>query len=245
MGDPGGGIKSIAPLTNVGLMASLVERVMGRAEGLPGLGTFHGFSGYGKSIAATYAMNRYRCVLVQIKSCWTRKYLCNRIATELELKPAKTIPEMVEQIGEELAASGRVLILDEADHLCTRPLIELVRDIYESAGAGIVLIGEEHLPAKLQAWERVHNRVLDWVAAQPATLSDAQMLARLYCPSVTVADDLLSMLHEASHGNCRRVCVNLNRLAEHAAAEALDAIIISDLPTDWAWFTGTPPKRRV
>lgn len=243
MGETSGSIKSIAPLTNVGLMAGLVERVMGRADGLPGLATFHGFSGYGKSFAATYAANRFGAVLIQVKSVWTRKYLCAQIARELELKPAKSIPELVDQIGEELAASGRLLIIDEADHLCSRAMIETIRDIYETAQAGVILIGEEHLPAKLQAWERVHGRVLDWVAAQPATLSDVRDLARLYCPGLDVGDDLLKALHEASLGSTRRVCVNLNRVAERAASEGLDAIT-RDQWGDERWFTGTPPKRR-
>ena len=36
--------------------------------------------------------------------------------------------------------------------------------------AAIVLIGEELLPQKLQAWERFHGRILDWVAAEPGSI---------------------------------------------------------------------------
>lgn len=243
MGETTGSIKSIAPLTNVGLMASLVERVMQRADGLPGLATFHGFSGYGKSFAATYAANSFDAALVQVKSVWTRKYFCTQICRELELRPAKTIPEMVDQIGEELAKSGRLLILDEADHVVARGMIELVRDLYETGQTGIVLIGEEHLPAKLQGSERVHGRVLSWVAAQPVSLSDTRDLTRLYCPGVAVAEDLVKALHEASRGSVRRVCVNLNRVAERASVDGAETISLAEWG-DEPWYDGEPPKRR-
>jgi hypothetical protein len=46
---------NVAPLRNVGLLSELVERVLNRTAGLPGMACFHGFSGYGKSFAAMYA----------------------------------------------------------------------------------------------------------------------------------------------------------------------------------------------
>ena len=54
-------VNSIAPLKNVTLMNALVERVMNRSPGLPGMATFHGFSGYGKTSAATYVAAKHRC----------------------------------------------------------------------------------------------------------------------------------------------------------------------------------------
>jgi len=59
---------SVAPLRNVAALMELLERVMNRTPGLPGMATFHGFSGYGKSFAAMYAANKYRAYLVQEKA---------------------------------------------------------------------------------------------------------------------------------------------------------------------------------
>jgi len=236
-------VKSIAPLTNVGLLTALAERVLGRADGLPGMATFHGFSGFGKSVAALYTANAYRAVLLECKSVWTKKFFCRQLCGELDIKPKATIAEMVEDIGAELTLSCRLLILDEADNLCSRPMIECVRDIYESGAAGIILIGEEGLPDKLRAWERVHGRMLDWVPAEPASLEDAWELARLYCPNIDVAEDLVVAAHKASNGSTRRLAVNLNQVAEKAAVEGWLAMSLRD----WggAWFTGTPPKGRL
>lgn len=239
-------VGSIAPLGNVVLFSELIERVMSRSAGLPGLATFHGPSGYGKSRAAIWGANHYRAYYVQIKSLWTRKTLCQAILKEMGVgKPAANMADMLEQMAEQLVLSDRPLIVDEADYLCTKGMIELIRDVYESSNAAIILIGEEGLPTKLKAWERVHGRMLDWVAAQPASLKDVQELARLYARGVDVGPDLLAALLDASAGSTRRVCVNLDRVrevAQTADQAAIDLAGWKKLGGDF--FTGNVPGVR-
>lgn len=237
---------AIAPLTNVVLFSELIERVMSRSAGLPGMATFHGPSGYGKSRSAIWGANKYRAYYVQVKSLWTRKALCQAIVRETGIaKPASTTAAMLEQIGEQLLLSRRPLIIDEADYLTTHGMIEVVRDIYESSDAPIILIGEEGLPAKLKTWERVHGRMLDWVAAQPASLSDSQALTRLYAAGVTIAPDLLAALHDASAGSTRRVCVNLDRVREAAQTADLTQIDLAGWQKmGQPFFTGKTPNMR-
>ena len=62
-----------APLVNVSLCVATLERAMNRPAHLPGIVTFTGPSGYGKSTAAAIAANRFEAVYVQAKSSWTRK----------------------------------------------------------------------------------------------------------------------------------------------------------------------------
>ena len=50
------------------------------------------------------------------------------ICKGLGLKPGKTISEMLDQIAEELALSGKPLVIDEADFLVEHKQIEIVRD---------------------------------------------------------------------------------------------------------------------
>lgn len=235
-------VNTIAPLRNVMLLAELIERVLNRKAGLPGMATFHGFSGYGKSFAAMYAANKHRAYHVQVKSVWTRKKLCLSVLTEMGVAPAATISDMVDQIGQQLSLSGRPLIIDEADYLVAKNMVEVIRDIYESSQSTIILIGEEQLPQKLKVWERVHGRMLDWVAAEPASLADAKHLARLYCRGITVADDLLEALSTASAGSVRRTCVNLDRVREQAQTAGLTEIDKARFAGEF--FTGTPPARR-
>lgn len=235
---------SIAQIANLGMCDIAIERAVSRSANLPGLVCFYGPSGWGKSMAANYVANTRRARYVQAKSVWTKKHFLKAVLFEMGIKPAATIREMADQVAEELAASGRPLVIDEMDHLVDRNAVELVRDLYESSQAPILMIGEEGLPNKLKRWERMHGRVLAWVPAQPVTLEDAHKLRPLYCPNVDVAEDLLDKLVSLSHGSVRRVCVNLERIQEEAMVQGLDSIDLA------AWgkrelYTGEAPKRRV
>lgn len=236
---------SIAPLRNVALLDELVVRIKNRDPNLPGFGCHHGPSGYGKSFATMYAANRHRAYHVEVKSVWTKKHLCLSILREMGIQPDRTIPFMVEQIGQQLAQSNRPLLIDEADHLVDKGLINTVKDIYECCHGSIILIGEELLPQKLVPIERVHGRMYDWVAAEPATLQDAEHLVKLYCRGISVEDDLLGAVHDVAAGSVRRISVNLSRI--HEAAVGADLSVI-DL-TIWqklggVFFTGKAPARR-
>lgn len=138
----------------------------------------------------------------------------------MKLRPGRTVAEMCDQAAQQLALSGRPLIIDEADKPIDHNYVEIIRDLHEGAGgAPILLIGEEGMEVKLRPFERFHNRILEWVAAQPATLDDTRKLCTLYCPDFRIADDLLARVHDVSRGVTRRICVNLSRVAEFAALE--------------------------
>lgn len=232
-----------APLKNVALLNQTLEHAMRRPAHLPGLAAFYGPSGWGKSFAAAYAANRHRAYYVECKSTWTKRALYIAILKEVGVVPGKTLYEMVDQIAEQLVLSGRPLIIDEMDHIVDKKAVEAVRDLYEGSHAPILLIGEEHFPNKLRAWERFHNRMLVWQPAQPCDLDDCRHLARLYSGEVEIAEDLLARLLEASRGAARRICVNIELVRQIALNKGLDII---DLKT-WGnrdLYTGDAPPRR-
>ena len=181
-------ISNVAALRNVMLLGAAIQKLRDRDPDLPGMGCFHGFSGYGKSSAATYNAQLYDACWVEVKSVWTRKVLVTKIVRALGLTPQGQISDMVEQIGEELAKSGRPLLIDEAHKLCRDDMMGLLHDIYLSSyGSAMVLIGEEMLPQKLRKWERIHNRIGAWPAAQPADLRETRVLADLKQPHAMTA----------------------------------------------------------
>lgn len=209
-----------AQIHNLELVRTATERLCGRTAGLPGLAVLYGPAGYGKTTAAGAVANENRSYFVQIRSAWTRKALLEKILQEMSIKPSGTISDMLDQVASQLAASGRMLILDEFDYAArSDSMIELVRDIYEASQATILLLGEELLPQKLKKHERFHSRVLSWIPAQPISLDDAAALAPIYAPDVGVSEDLLEHLVNLSGGSVRRVCVNLAAVAETAALE--------------------------
>lgn len=235
--------KTVAPLVNVALAVEALRSAMNRAPHLPGIVVLSGPSGYGKTIASNYAANKLKAYYVECKSVWTRKSFMTAVLKEMGIVPAKTVSEMVDQACEQLARSGRPLIIDETDHIADKGAIEIVRDLFEGSRAAILLIGEENLPMKLRKWERFHGRILEFVLAQPATLADARHLAKLYASDVTIADDLLKRVFELAKGSVRRIAVNLARIQEvahNAGTRSMDLAKWGDRPL----YTGEAPHRR-
>lgn len=238
-------MSQIAQIHNLDLARTAAERLAGRTAGLPGMAAMYGPAGYGKTTAALAIANENRSYFVQMRSAWGRKALLEKILIEMGAKPHGTIPQMLDQVCEQLATSGRMLMIDEFDY-CTRNdgLIELVRDIYEGSQATLLLLGEEMLPQKLKRWERFHSRILSWIPAQPVSLNDASVLAPIYCPGVTVATDLLEHLVRQASGSVRRVCVNLSAIAEEAGIEGWDVVTRATWG-DRQIYTGEAPRRGV
>ena len=235
----------IAGLRNVAALCRLVERVRERAPDLPGMATFSGPSGWGKSTAAAYAANRHDCHVVEVKSTWKTKKLLEMIALELQVRPAKRIPDIADQVAERLARSGRTLMIDEAQWLVQDRLIEVVRDIYESSRVGVILIGEETLPQDLRRWERVHGRMLDWVQAQPGTAQDLDQLIPIHAPRLAIAPDLKGAILAASGPSIRRMCVNLALVAARAGDKGLSAMAAADMKGQELFSGEAPAPRRI
>lgn len=237
-------VNRVAQISNIDLVSVATEKLMSRVDGLPGIGVMFGEAGRGKTIAACALANLTRGYYVQVRSAWSRKALLEKMLFEMGIKPVGTISNLLDQICEQIAASKRPLIIDEFD-FCLRSdgMIELVRDIYEGSQGTMLLIGEETLPQKLKRWERFHSRVMAWIPALPASMDDARKLAPIYCPGVTVADDLIGRVHELAHGSVRRVCVNLTLIHEEALLMGEDRMTLATWG-ERALYTGESPKRR-
>jgi DNA transposition AAA+ family ATPase len=234
-------------LKNVAGFLAMTMRAVERPPHLPGICVCHSHSGYGKTVASIVAQNKTGAARVEIGDTWTRKTTLKAILRELGVfdeRKRLTIADMAEQaivaLGNE---PNRPLIIDEADKLVDKGMIELVRELHEHSGVPVILIGEERLPAKLLAHERVHNRVLDWFAAQPCDLDDTKLLAAAFAPKIAIGDDLLEAIRIASGGRARRIVVNVSRVAELARNKGKNVI---DLKTwgDAPFYTSEPPAAR-
>lgn len=234
---------SYAPIRNVAAFLTLLDTVTNRDPGNPGMATFYGPSGYGKSTAAIYAANTSRACLVQMKSVWTAKNLCRAILADMGIRPAGTAADMVDQISEQLAITGTPLLIDEADVLVAKNMVEIVRDIYESSFAPVILIGEEMMPQKLRRWERVHGRMLRWLGAEPASERDFDLLAGMRAPGIEIDAAVRAALMAAAKGSVRRLCINLDLLREMAELNDLARIGAEDWG-DRTFYTGEAPEPR-
>lgn len=236
-------VNRVANIANLGLVAVAAEKLVSRVDGLPGIGVMYGEAGRGKTIACSAIANSMRGYYVQMRSAWSRKTLLEKILFEMGIRPTGTIPNMLDQVCEQLAASRRPLIVDEFDFcLRTNGLIELVRDIYEGSQGTLLLVGEETIPTKLKRWERFHSRVLAWIPAMPVSVDDARQLAPIYCQNVSLSDDLLEHIVTLAAGSVRRVCVNLTLIHEAAMTKGETDMTRAKLGK-LALYTGDAPLR--
>ncbi len=235
-------VPRFAPLRNVAAMGVLVERLRERPLHLPGLGVFHGYSGYGKTYAAIYAQNRSGGPRVEVGDSWTKRTFLRALLKEIGInEPRGSIADLAEQVITHLADPGHPpVFIDEADKLVDKNMIELVREVHEASQCPMVLIGEEMLPQKLERSERTHNRVLEFVMAQPCDLEDARKLATYLAPQVTFSDELLQRLVRETGGRARRIVTTLDRCVEWARSHGratLDADYAGEI------YTGKSPVR--
>lgn len=236
-------VTKIVPLTNVGLLSAAIGRAHDRPAGLPGMVVMYGASGLGKSVGAAFAANQHRAYYVECRDTWSKKAFLLAILREMSIQPERTLSQMVDQIAEQLSRSGRPLLIDDVQYLLEKAVANVLTDIYNASQGTIVLIGEERVPASLAKLERLHNRVLEWVPAQRATLDDLRALARASYPNLRFADDLLEDLRTKVGGCLRRIAVNLYRVYSETQAQAIDSIDLAGWGSR-SWFTGEAPSRR-
>ncbi len=235
---------SFAALKNVLGFYEQVKKLQNRLPTLPNIGVMHGPSGFGKSYATIYAMNKTRGIRVEIGDSWTRKVFLAAILREGGCaEPRGSVAELAERASALLAEdSKRPLFIDEADKAVDKGWIELVRELAMHSNAPVLLIGEEMLPSKLQRYERVHNRVLDWFGAEPCDLADCTELAKIFLPNVAISDALLDKIRVAGDGRARRIVVTLNHALEESRKSNLRELTLENYKGEI--YTGEAPRAR-
>lgn len=208
-----------APIKNVAACLSLVRSLQNRHPLQPNLGFFAGFSGYGKSVAALFCQNKTAAAYVEISDTWNRGKLMRAILSELgSYRPKGTLSDLEDEVIGLLARDPkRPLIIDEADFLVSKRMIELIRIIAKKSGVPVLLIGEEMFPQKIEAIDRFRDLFLVHDYAQPCDIDDTRTLARTFYPKLTIADELLDQARVEGDGRVRRIGNTLHAIAEAAA----------------------------
>jgi hypothetical protein len=236
-----------AHIKNVQRLAALAEKVTGYARHRPRMACFSGWSGYGKSTAAAYCRQEYRCFWVEAPSTWTKKTMLEDLFRAVgggAVPPKMNATRLAEEVAWRMSEAGRALIIDEFDRVCDRGLIEAVRDIYmKSDATPIIVIGEEALPAKIDQNERFSGRIGAWGQAEPLDLEDARLLSGLYTPQIDLSDPLLESMIRGVAGSARRITSALYDVADFAVSEGLSKVDLADWG-ERAWTAGARPAVR-
>lgn len=194
----------IQPLTNVAKAVVLAKELQNAPMGFPKMGVFFGPPGYGKTFSAMHLATKLDAIHISVQKLWNKSTLLKQLCNELGIMPKGALADLNMLICEHLARENRILIIDEADYAISRGLIEIIRDFHDGADIPIILVGMEGLPQKLRRWELIDGRVLEWIAAEPASLNDARYLANIYASGVEISNDLLQHILDRHTGNVRK-----------------------------------------
>jgi DNA transposition AAA+ family ATPase len=231
----------IVLVNNVARLAEAGEALLHRAPGMPGMGLIHGETGYGKTTAVCWYVNRCNGVYVRAKSVWTPSAMFAAILRELGRDAYGSCAQMLDDIIEALALSRRPLFVDEADYLIdSKRMCESLRDLHDMSKMPVVMIGMGGIDRRLAHRKQLTGRVLADVRFHPAEEADAQKVAAELC-EVKVDADLVAELNRKAAGSVRLIVVGLERIEQWAKAQGQSRVTLGQ----WGkrtFFTGEAPS---
>ena len=203
------------------VMTSTANRILevARTCHLDGeIGVVYGEAGIGKTVTAKeYAIRNTDVIFIEADLGYTARSLFTDLHHRIGLDGTGTVHDMFEDVVAKLSGSGRLIIVDEAEHLPYRAL-ELLRRVYDKAGIGILLVGMPRLVHNLRGkkgeYAQLYSRVGIAANLQKLQEGDAEAIVRTALPQ---SNGLWKDFLRESGGNSRRMnllIIRSIRLAE-------------------------------
>ena len=201
---------------NVQRLHSALEELKGRNCAMPGLGLLFGRTGAGKTTALFSAIGIFDALFVRADAVTSLSSLLDSICFELTIDSLRTNPQKLGAIREALRERPRPLFVDEADYLTKDGrMLEVLRDIHDTTGIPVILIGMEAVERKLTRHPQFARRISQRIEFNPCDLADTALVAKELC-EVAVADDLLKKMHSRAKGSIGHIVVALSLFEEMA-----------------------------
>src|SRR5574344_967087 len=168
------------------------------------IGVCCGDPGVGKTYAVKkYAIENTDVILIEADLGYTTKVLFSEIHKKIGFDGLGTTHNMLQDIVTKLKSSGRLIIIDEAEHLPYKAL-DLVRRIYDKAGVGILLVGMPRLIMNLRGEKRQYAQLFSRVGIATKlsglTQADTKEIIRSVLPD---SREVFKLLYESCVGNTR------------------------------------------
>jgi hypothetical protein len=177
----------------------------------------------GKTAAVKeYAFQNPDVILVEADLGYTAKVLFSELHRRLGMDGSGMLHDMFMDVVNKLKGSGRLIIIDEAEHLPYRAL-EMLRRIADFAEIGIVFVGMPRLIGNLRGkkgeYAQLSSRIGIAGGIGKLLPSDTQEIVNAAIPG---SNGLWKKLHDVSGGNTRTLCKLIQRSIRVAA--------INDIP---------------
>lgn len=182
------------------------------------IGVCYGDAGIGKTFAVKkYSIDNSDVVLIEADLGYKPKVLFSEIHKKLGFDGHGTVHAMMTDIINKLKSSGRLIIVDEAEHLPYTSL-ELLRRIYDKAQVGILLVGMPRLIKNLQGDKReyaqLYSRVGIATQLNPLTDEDKEAIISKLLPNHSSIYPALSSYCAGNTRVLTKLLVRAIRIAE-------------------------------
>ncbi|HOW51793.1 MAG TPA: AAA family ATPase [bacterium] len=204
---PQGDIKFV--LTSIAKKVHEVARIAHR-DGEIAL--VYGDAGLGKTRAVKeyYAANP-DVILIEADLGYSAKVLFVELCRRLNIEPDQSLHDMLDAVVYKLKKTGRLIIVDEAEHLPYKAL-EMLRRVYDKAGTGILLVGMPRLLFNLRGkrgeYAQLYSRVGIAAKVEHLRESDTEALVKAAIPGT---NGVWKTFHKEALGNTRRLSKLINR----------------------------------
>ncbi len=214
----------IATTKELKMLIGGVEDLINRPYGVDGCGVLSGDPGVGKTTGIAYVANKYDAIYIRAMATWTVTSMLGELCKELGGHRMCRRSDMVDYICRVMGEKPRPIFIDEADYLFRHiDMMDSIRDIYDTSGSPVVLIGMEEMARKIQQHGRFARRITQWMEFTGLDLEDLKLVAKTRC-EVGVKDDLMEYLFAEGQGNVGRSIVGLSRIETFAKSNGLTSV---------------------
>ncbi|MEO1752046.1 ATP-binding protein [Thiofaba sp. EF100] len=209
-----------------------------------------GDPGYGKTSTVQWWAAQHGAVYLRAKASYTPHWMLTELVRELGHAPARRSEDLFAQAMGVLARDPRPLVIDEVEHaLHDSRVLESVRDLTDMTEVTTVLVGMEHVQAKIARFAQISSRIAAVVHFSAATVEDVRVCCDTVC-EVGVADDLVAEIHRQAAGRLREVMnaiAQVERVGKASGAKLVELSMIGKqrLVHDWQRRASVTVRGRV
>lgn len=183
-------------------------------------------AGAGKTTALkAYTKEHPSVILIEADHGYTANSLFKDLCRRLKITPQGSLHDKLEQVVDALKGTGRLIIIDEAEHLNYRTL-ELIRRVFDKAGVGIALVGMHRLFDKLHGEPMYYAQIYSRISAarKLGLLKDTDIHAVLDSRFESVDTQAFSSVQRACNRNMRLLSNLLRWCSEIMRKNSLTAL---------------------
>lgn len=189
-----------------------------------------GEAGYGKSQTVDHWAVQTGAAYLRAKTEWTPHYFMTELAETLKLDTRGRAKDLFGRVAGVIGGQQVPLVIDEVEHCLhhNAQVLEAVRDLSDLTEVTVVLVGMEHVQAKIARHAQISSRIAKVVEFKPASIEDVEEFCA-HLAEVKIAPDLVAEIHRQSSGRVREVLNAIATVERTAQRNGSDHAKLADM----------------